>query len=137
MDERSVPCLIAGKEYPLCLTMRATKAVVERYGGLAEVGDALKAQAIGQQLDELFWLLSLLLREGCDLYNYLHQECELPLTPPPPEILELVLTPGDMVGMRSTMLRCMALGMGRDVPTEDDDAKNPEAGQDPESSSPG
>lgn len=137
MDERSVPCLIAGREYPMCLTMRATKAVVERYGGLAEVGDALKAQTIGQQLDALFWLLSLLLREGCELDNYLHPERQEQLTPPPPEILELVLTPGDMIGLRSTMFRCMALGMGREVPTEDDDAKNPEAGQDPESSSPG
>ena len=136
MDERSVPCRIAGKEYPMCLTMRATKAVVERYGGLEEVSDALLAKALGQQLDELFWLLSLLLREGCALDNYLHPERQEQLTPPPPETLELVLTPGDMVDMRSTMFLCMAKGMGREVATEDD-AKNREAGQDPESSLPG
>ena len=138
MEERSVPCRVAGKEYPMALTVRATKAITARYGELGGLGDALRSYAVEKQLDEVLWLLELLLREGCAQRSYLHPEVEA-LTPPPAEVLEIVFTPGDMVELREKLFRCLALGMGREVPTEptENDGKNLEAGQETTASSPG
>lgn len=138
MEERCVPCQVAGKEYPMCMNVRATKAITARYGELRGLGDALRSYAVEKQFDEVLWLLELLLREGCALENYLHPDGEA-LTPPPAEVLEIVFTPGDLVELKTVIFRCLALGMGREVPTEptEDDGKNREAGQETTASSPG
>ena len=138
MEERCVPCRVAGKEYPMCMTVRATKAITARYGELGGLGDALRSYAVEKQIDEVLWLLSLLMREGCELERYLHPERAAP-TPPPAEVLEIVFTPGDLVELKTVLFRCLALGMGREVPTDptEDDGKNREAGQETTASSPG
>lgn len=135
MDERIVTCRLAGREYPMALTLRATKAVTERYGDLGELGEKLRAAGLAEQLDMVVWLLSLLIREGCDLQRYLRPEASTP-TAPDEELLSVLLTPGDLVGMRTAIFHCLAVGMGRDVPTEDD-GKNPAAGSETGNSSPG
>lgn len=135
MEERTVICRVAGKEYPMALTLRATKAITERFGDLSELGDKLRAAGIAEQLDMVVWLLSLLIREGCDLWRYLHPEADTPGAPDE-ELLSVLLTPGDLVGMRTVIFHCLAVGMGRDVPIEDD-GKNPEAGPETANSSPG
>ena len=132
MEERSVPCRVAGKDYPMALTLRATKAITERFGDLEALGDKLRTAPFGEQLDMVLWLLSLLMAEGCAQENFLHPE-QPQLTPPTQELLELFFTPGDLVGLRDVIFRCMTVGLGREVQTEDD-GKNPEAGQETASS---
>lgn len=122
----------------MCMTVRATKAITARYGELGKLGDTLRELPVEKQLDEVLWLLELLLREGCALDNYLYPE-RPPLTPPDAAALEVILTPGDLVGARTDIFRCLAVGMGREVPTEpgEDDGKNREAGQETTASLPG
>lgn len=135
MEERIVTCRLAGKDYPMALTVRATKAVTERYGDLGELGEKLQTASYGEQLDMAIWLLARLILDGCDLQRYLHPEKD---TPPAPDedLLSLLLRPGDLQWLRPTIMRCMTEGMDRDVPTEDD-GKNPAAGSETGNSSPG
>ena len=134
MEERIVSCRIGGKEYPLCLTMRATKAVTEKFGGVAEVGEKMKNASVAEALDLVLWLLALLLREGCALRSLLHPE-EPSRSAPGAEELELLLTPGDLLGLKELLLRTMAVGMGREVASEP--GKNRSAGQTEAASLPG
>ena len=135
MEERSVPCRVAGKDYPMALTLRATKAITERFGDLSELGEKLQNAPFGEQLDLVTWLLALLIREGCALHGYQHPE-EAQISAPDEELLTVLLTPGDLTGMKPVIFRCITVGMGREVQTEDD-GKNPEAGQETASSLPG
>ena len=134
MEDRIVTCRIAGREFPMCLTMRATKAITKRFGGVSELADNLRGMSLEDQLGAVLWLLALLLREGCALDAYLRDRPQE--IPPDEETLELLITPGDLVQLRQTIFHCMAVGLGREVPTEDD-RKNPEAGPETTASSPG
>ena len=135
MDDRTVTCRLAGRDYPMALTLRATKTITERFGDLGELGEKLRAAGLAEQLDMVVWLLTLLIREGCDLWRYLHPEASTPGAPDE-ELLSVLLTPGDLVGMKTVIFHCLAVGMGREVPTEDD-GKNPAAGLTTENTSPG
>lgn len=135
MEQRIVTCRLAGREYPMALTLRATKAITERYSDLGELGEKLQTAPFGEQLDMVTWLLSLLLAEGCTLHGYLHPE-EAQIGAPDEELLTVLLTPGDLTELKPVIFRCITVGMGRDVPTEDD-GKNPEAGPKTENTSPG
>ncbi len=127
MEEKIVTCRIGGKEYPMCLSMRATKEITEKFGGVAEAGELLSSLRgnIAQALELVLWLLGVLLRDGAALMNLLHPE-ETPIAPPPGELLEL-LPPGELMGLRDQLFLCMAVGMGREV--ESEPGKNREAGQ--------
>lgn len=135
MEEKIVTCQICGKEYPMCLTTRATKEITEKFGSVEEAG-ALIANLqgnIGQALALALWLLGVLLRDGAALRNLLHPE-EAPISPPPGELLEL-LPPGELIGLRDQIFLAMAVGMGREVESEPE--KNREAGQTGADSLPG
>lgn len=135
MEERTVTCRLAGKEYPMALTLRATAAITERFGELGELGEKLQTAPFGEQLSMVLWLLARLMLDGCDLQRYQYPDRDTPGAPDE-ALLSLLLTPGDLAEMKSLVLRCMTVGLNRDVPTEDD-GKNPEAGQKTENTSPG
>lgn len=135
MDQRIVTCRVAGKEYPMALTLRATAAITDRFGELAELGEKLQTAPFGEQLDMVLWLLARLMTDGCDLQRYQYPDRDTPAAPDE-ALLSLLLTPGDLAEMKSLVLRCMTVGLNREVPTEDD-GKNPEAGQETKTSMPG
>lgn len=134
MEERIVTCTIAGKEYPLALTMRATKAITEKFGGVAELGEQLRKLSMTEALELVLWLLELLMREGAALRALLHPEEER-LQLPGAEALEVLLAPGELLGLKDALFHVMAVGMGREIVSEP--GKNPEAGKTTGGSLPG
>lgn len=57
---------IAGREYPMALTLGAMSQLDEMCGGFDHVSDAFNGKTTMQVVDTLVQMLSILIRGGCD-----------------------------------------------------------------------
>jgi hypothetical protein len=126
-NERAASITIAGKEYQLILTTRATKEIAKRYGGLANLGDKLmKSENFELALDELIWLIALLANQSILIHNFQHPEDKRePLTE---EAIELLTTPTDLAEYKDAIMGSMLRGTKRYVESEPQPEKNASAG---------
>jgi len=126
-NERAASITIAGKEYQLILTTRATKEIAKRYGGLANLGDKLmKTENFELALDELIWLIALLANQSILIHNFQHPEDKRdPLTE---EEIELLTTPTDLAEYKDAIMDSMLRGTKRNVESEPQPEKNVSAG---------
>ena len=126
-NERAASITIAGKEYQLILTTRATKEIANRYGGLANLGDKLmKSENFELALDELIWLIALLANQSILIHNFQHPEDKRdPLTE---EEIELLTTPTDLAEYKDAIMDSMLRGTKRYVESESQPEKNASAG---------
>lgn len=126
-NERAASITIAGKEYQLILTTRATKEIAKRYGGLANLGDKLmKTENFELALDELIWLIALLANQSILIHNFQHPEDKRePLTE---EEIELLTTPTDLAEYKDAIMDSMLRGTKRNVESEPQTEKNASAG---------
>jgi len=126
-NERAASITIAGKEYQLILTTRATKEIAKRYGGLANLGDKLmKSENFELALDELIWLIALLANQSILIHNFQHPEDKRdPLTE---EEIELLTTPTDLAEYKDAIMDSMLRGTKRNVESEPQPEKNASAG---------
>jgi hypothetical protein len=126
-NERAASITIAGKEYQLILTTRATKEIAKRYGGLANLGDKLmKTENFELALDELIWLIALLANQSILIHNFQHPENKRdPLTE---EEIELLTTPTDLAEYKDAIMDSMLRGTKRYVESELQPEKNASAG---------
>lgn len=122
-NERSASITIAGQDYELLLTTRATKEIAKRYGGLANLGEQLmKTENFETALDEVVWLITLLANQSLLIHNLRNpsQPKEL-LTP---EEAELFTTPLDLSAYKEAILLAMVRGTKREVLSEETSSKN-------------
>jgi hypothetical protein len=127
MDERSAVIKIAGEEYELILTTKATKAIAGRYGGLENLGERLlKAENFELALDEIIWLLTLLANQSILIYNLRHKDAPRDLLTE--EEMELLTSPLDLASYKNAITEAMFRGTARNVLSEDDASKNQGAG---------
>jgi hypothetical protein len=127
MDERSAVIKIAGEEYELILTTKATKAIAGRYGGLENLGERLlKAENFELALDEIIWLLTLLANQSILIYNLRHKDAPRDLLTE--EEMELLTSPLDLASYKNAITEAMFRGTARNVLSEDDASKNQQAG---------
>ena len=61
---RIIEIEIAGESYPLNFSTKAARAVSDRYGDLTNIGEAFDDKTTAQALDELVWMLALLIEQG-------------------------------------------------------------------------
>lgn len=126
-NERAASITIAGKEYQLILTTRATKEIAKRYGGLANLGDKLmKSENFELALDELIWLIALLANQIILIHNFQYPEDKQePLTE---EEIELLTTPTDLAEYKDAIMDSMLRGTKRYVESEPQPEKNASTG---------
>ena len=126
-NERAASITIAGKEYQLILTTRATKEIAKRYGGLANLGDKLmKTENFELALDELIWLIALLANQSILIHNFQHPEDKRdPLTE---ETIELLTSPHELAVYKDAIMESMFRGTKRFVESEPEPEKNAPAG---------
>jgi len=126
-NERAASITIAGKEYQLILTTRATKEIAKRYGGLANLGDKLmKSENFELALDELIWLIALLANQSILIHNFQYPEDKQePLTE---EEIELLTTPTDLAEYKDAIMDSMLRGTKRYVESEPQPEKNASTG---------
>lgn len=125
-EERSAVIMLGGKEYELLLTTKATKEIAARYGGLQNLGEQLmKAENFEAALDEITWLLALLINQPILIHNLQHPDKTRPLLTV--EEIELLTAPADLTEYREAITAAMYRGTKRNVVSEDT-GKNTQAG---------
>jgi hypothetical protein len=126
-NERSAVITIAGEEYELILTTKATKAIAGRYGGLENLGERLlKAENFELALDEIVWLLTLLANQSVLIYNLRHKDAPRDLLTE--EEMELLTSPLELASYKNAITEAMFKGTARTVLSEEDSSKNQQAG---------
>lgn len=124
-DDRKAVITLAGKEYELILTTRATKVIAKRYGGLENLGDKLMdAEHFEEAIDEIVWLITLLANQSIAIYNLWHRDEPKPALTE--EEVELLTTPFDLAAYKEAIMECMYRGTKRNVDSEDSTSKNQE-----------
>ena len=118
MDDRSTKITIAGKEYELVFTTKATKDVSKKYGSLEKMGEVLKEQGVDESLNDVVWLVTLLANQGIMRKNMLENKNEPLLTT---EQVEILTTPGDYNAFSEALREAIVKGTQRFVQSE---AKN-------------
>jgi hypothetical protein len=125
--DRSTAISIGGVEYRMVLTTRATKEIAKRYGGLADLGDKLlKAENFEMALDEVVWLITLLANQSILIHNLKNPRSKKELLTE--ETVELLTSPMELSVYKDAILEAMLKGSKRNVESEDEPAKNAEAG---------
>ena len=126
MTDRSGKITLAGKEYELVLTTRATKEIAKRYGGLANLGDKLmKSENFELALDEIVWLITLLANQSVLVYNLQNPKAKKELLTE--ESVELLTSPFELAAYKNAIMDAMYKGTKREVESEPD-AKNSQVG---------
>jgi hypothetical protein len=119
MEDRSAIINIGGKEYKLLLTTRATKEIAARYGGIENLGDKLmKAENFEMALDEIVWLIVLLVNQTILVHNLQHPEDKQPEVST--EVVELLTSPYELADYKEAIMEAMYKGTKRNVESEAD-----------------
>lgn len=117
MDRSSV-INIGGTEYQLILTVRATKEISKKYGGLETLGDKLmKAENFELALGEIVWLVTLLANQAIQIHNLRNPNDRVSLLEE--ELVELLTTPHDFAEYKDAILSAMQKGTSRNVASAD------------------
>ena len=124
-SDRSTVITIAGQDYALLLTTKATKEIAKRYGGLQNLGDKLfeGKENFDEGLDEIIWLITLLANQSVLIHNLQNPDDQRELLDA--ETLELLTSPYDLLGFKDAIMSCMSKGTARHVETEDTGANPP------------
>lgn len=126
-DERSAPVRIGGNDYEMILTTRATKEIAKRYGGLSNLGEKLmKTENFEMALDEIVWLITLLVNQSVLVHNLQHPEDKK--EPLSEEAVELLTSPFELAEYKNSIMEAMMKGAKRNVESEDDSSKNAQVG---------
>jgi len=119
MEDRSAIINIGGKEYKLLLTTRATKEIAARYGGIESLGDKLmKAENFEMALDEIVWLIVLLVNQTILVHNLQHPEDKQQEVST--EVVELLTSPYELADYKEAIMEAMYKGTKRNIESEAD-----------------
>lgn len=116
---------IAGSTYPLNFSTKAAKEISSRYGGLENIDKAFSGKSVDVMMDEVIWMLSLLIAQGVAYKRIVEGEEVKGISA---DDLEVVLGVADMAGLKDKIMDAMLGGMSREVEVEQD-PKNGETAQ--------
>lgn len=117
--DRTSTINIAGDEYTLVLTTKATKEIAGRYGGLKNLGDKLmKSENFELALGEIVWLITLLTNQALLIHNLKHKDDQKELLTE--EMVELLTVPADLATYKTAITNALYAGTKRNVESEAD-----------------
>ena len=121
MGERGAMITLCGSQYELILTTKATKEINRRYGGLGKLGDKLsKSENFEETIDELVWLLTLLINQGILVHNAVNKllgEKQKPLFSE--DDIEVLTSPADFADYKDAIFEALQKGAMRHVKSEE------------------
>ena len=121
MSERGAMITLCGSQYELILTTKATKEINRRYGGLGKLGDRLsKAETFEETIDELVWLLTLLINQGILVHNAVNKllgEKQKPLFSE--DDIEVLTSPADFADYKDAIFEALQKGAMRRIKSEE------------------
>ena len=121
MSERGAMITLCGSQYELILTTKATKEINRRYGGLGKLGDKLsKSENFEEIIDELVWLLTLLINQGILVHNAVNKfftEKQRPLFSE--DDIEVLTSPADFADYKDAIFEALQKGAMRHIKSEE------------------
>ena len=121
VSERGTMITLCGEEYELILTTKATKDINSRYGGLGKLGDRLsQSENFEEVIDELVWLLTLLINQGIAVENFKRRtrgEEYIPIFRP--EEIEILTSPADFADYKDAIFEALKKGTERHIKSEE------------------
>lgn len=125
--DRSATITIAGKEYELLLTTRATVEIAKRYGSLEAIADKLyDANDMATSLSETIWLIVLLANQTIAIHNIRNKDNTLPYLST--DEVELLTDPYEIGSFKDAIVSAMTKGSKRNIESEENASKNPQDG---------
>lgn len=125
-NERTAVITIGDEEYTLLLTTKATKEIAGRYGGLENLGEKLmKSENFEMAIGEIVWLITLLANQSILVHNLKDKEHPKELLTE--DVVELLTTPLDLAGYKTSITEALYKGTKRNVESEKDE-KNAQVG---------
>ena len=110
---------IAGDEYTLVLTTKATKEIAGRYGGLENLGDKLmKSENFEMAIGEIVWLITLLANQALLIHNLKHKDDQKELLTE--DMVELLTVPADLASYKTAITEALYNGTKRNIESEAD-----------------
>ena len=117
--DRTATITIAGDEYTLVLTTKATKEIAGRYGGLENLGDKLmKSENFEMALGEIVWLITLLANQALLIHHLKHKEDQKELLTE--DMVELLTVPADLASYKTAITEALYNGTKRNIESEAD-----------------
>ena len=121
MSDRGAMITLCGKQYELILTTKATKEINRRYGGLDKLGDKLSnSEGFEEIIDELVWLLTLLINQGILVHNAVNKffaEKQKPLFSE--DDIEVLTSPADFADYKDAIFEALQKGAMRHIKSEE------------------
>ena len=121
MSDRGAMITLCGEQHEMILTTRATKEINRRYGGLGKLGDRLsKAETFEETIDELVWLLTLLINQGILVHNAVNKllgEKQKPLFSE--DDIEVLTSPADFADYKDAIFEALQKGAMRHIKSEE------------------
>ena len=121
MSDRGAMITLCGNQYELILTTKATKEINRRYGGLGKLGDRLsKAETFEETIDELVWLLTLLINQGILVHNAVNKllgEKQKSLFSE--DDIEVLTSPADFADYKDAIFEALQKGAMRHIKSEE------------------
>ena len=125
-NERTATITIGDEEYTLLLTTRATREIAGRYGGLENLGEKLmKSENFEMAIGEIVWLITLLANQSILIHNLKDKENPKELLTE--DVVELLTSPLDLAGYKTSITEALYKGTKRNVESEKD-SKNAQVG---------
>lgn len=69
---------INGKDYPMCATTKALRDIYSRFGSIDNVSEQLQNSPPDEQITIVYWLLELLIDQGCEYQRVFEPEASIP-----------------------------------------------------------
>lgn len=106
---------INGKDYELVLTTLAMKKIGEKYGGLEKLGDKFEHSDSNTAVEDIIWLLTLLINQGILRNNYKNNTHDKTFAE---DEIALLTDPSEIVGFQEKISNAFKRGVERKVPYE-------------------
>lgn len=119
--DRNTYVTLAGREYPLNFSTRASIEIKKKFGGVEELGQKMMGGDVAEALETLTWLLDVLLRQGAAYHRIATGEA---LETPSAEDLEVIVGIDSVAELTEAVLNALQGGARREVEVEE---KNREA----------
>jgi hypothetical protein len=125
-EERCAKINLGGQDYDLILTMRATREIAKRFGGLDKLGeDLMKAENFEMAIDQVIWLITLLANQSIQIWNLRNPHDVKPILTE--EAVELLAYPQDLSEYKDAITEALIKGTGRVIESQASDTNPPQA----------
>lgn len=104
-----------GKTYTMCLSLRVTRDLADRFGGMEEMSAAVTSGNAAEALDAVVWMLAAMSRAGSTYDKRCGIETEEPLTE---DDLYDCTDPGDLQNLRAKVFETITVGQTADIKVE-------------------